>query len=265
MQLADRVLPGLRTHVVGLNMMAAKKRKEKRRLLIGGIVAASLVVVALLLRHPASPIAILAPTQTSPEKTLNAFLTAISNRDWANVYALSPDRERQANGWTLQQFVTFASGCAEHLPQRIGTPAIEEADPRPTPELTRIPPGATGRVNLEPLFDIRYERVYYVSFPEYGYVRRPTGDRMPKMRVSLRRGADGLWWVDCANPILTLTNLKDEPTETKCMRIVRALRRAGLRHVVFYDLHQALTADRLERFVRGEIEKAEIFEAVKGS
>lgn len=256
--------PVSRLHADVNGMKAAKDRNSKRRLLVGVAAAGSVIAVAVLLRHPASPVAVLAPTQATAEKTFSAFLEAVRNRDWATVYALSPKQEREANGWSEQQFITFANGCAEHLPRQIGTPAIEEADPRPASEM-KLGPSGRGKVSDEPLFDRRYKRVYFVSFPEYGPVRRPTGDSIPKMQVYVRRGPDGLWYVDAANPILTLSNLKDEPTETKCMRIVNALRRAGLRQVVFYDTRQALVADRLERFVRGEIDKMEIFVVLKDS
>jgi hypothetical protein len=199
--------------------------------LAGGVIVAGVAGLLLGLRTYNNP------TRQARVQTSD-FLSALERRDWRALYAQSPEKEFQANGFTLEQFESLMASATKGL----AADALKDA----TLEEIPAPRGV----------DREGDRQFLVTFP---HLRR-SGTQAQHLSHAMR-DASG-WHISVEELPLRLCWHQPGTKEEAWVRVAKAMDTAGVDRYPLQFGHLVLTRQRLQGFLDGKLKIAQIYERV---
>jgi hypothetical protein len=176
-----------------------------------------------------------------PERRATEFRHAVDRRDWARLYALVPQREREVNRWSQNAVVSLFNSLAAELPSDVGALVLDD--------ITSYEPGSTDHAGP------RSTRAYF------GYFANGPRDgqgQPEKFRTVARRDVDGHWYLDIAPLALYVNKSVGGTRLEKLQRLHDALAGAGLHKIATIDRDQQVTVAALKAALSGQADPTNV-------
>lgn len=226
---------------------------RKRRLLLLRLRLSTLVVALVALTFSG----IIWWNAGAPYRAANQFVQSLSTNEWAKVYELVPKVEKDLNRWNKQKFSAFAGALKGHLDFSTDRPDIVELDPG-VEQYTSSKGGS--RVSSSPMWDTRRERrfLWKLPFPKVSLEGKPV-----EIQLDVMQDVNHIWRVPAGYVLVTLNRCNRSNANDSIVNLAAVLQKLELPYFCEFRNRMVLTPERLLLFVRGEISRPEMWQALK--